>query len=238
MKKQILSITIVLALIFGVATFAEATGNPTTSGSITFINGGIIVVPSPGFPDGYPDTCCDCDDPQHPEGYPLCDCPCHNNVYAQDGDDYAKFDFGGNLYFGEWFVGDSGVYDSYDVAQTTAEGTHTGIQVINQTVSTAGISVEISTFNYNDIEGKPELEGAELTLMALEKAIGAGFDVEDVDIKNNVTLIPGTSALVLETPAASRVRASWSGELYVEAGAAKHVGRAQAVLTWTSQSVV
>jgi len=226
MRKRILALLLALAMSLGVATVAMAdSSNANTDGSIKFKDGDVIIIPPPD-PDG---DCCDCYG-KAPEND--CECPCHDpDEYADPNDlpGFKNFDYGGNLYFGEWTIGDYRTYDS--TVDGGSIGTHTGIQVINQTSGTAKVGVEITAFIFDD-QDSHELEGAELTLFEYELAVGYGYVNGDVDQKNDVAL-NDQPILILTVPAGARAKASWSGELEVQPGTAIYEGTAKATLTWS-----
>jgi len=151
-----------------------------------------------------------------------------------DSEAYKYFKFGGNLYFGEWNIGSFGTYASRN--ETAGTGEFTGVQVVNRTAGTATIEVSVSEFRYGTTG--PVLTGAELTLIAKEKQVGAGFDIKNVAQEEEVVFSPNTAATVLETPAGSRVKASWTGELKVLPGTSIQVGDVQATLTWIVAAIV
>jgi len=202
MKKRTLALIMVLAMTLGAATVALA---ETTDGKIQFKADGVIIVP-PGGTEIDPD--------------------------GGDSKDYKDFEFGGNLYFGEWNIGSFGKYLSRN--ETAGTGEFTGVQVVNRTVGTATIEVTVSEFKYGLSGNHKVLTGAELTLIAKDKQVGAGFLNSAATQMAKGTFVPGEAATVLTTPAGSRVKASWTGELTVPPGTATQVGDVQATLTWTS----
>ena len=192
--------------------------------------------PNPPTPPTNPeDPCCPCygKDPAND-----CDCPCHYDD-EDDGAAFKGYNLGGNLYFGEWTIGDYGVYDSADDAQTTDSGTHTGIYLINLTSAGAKLGVSVSEF-YFDEANDIKLAGAELTVNTFGAfQVGKGTNAALVTQSGGLNLSTdlGASAEVLEVPSASRVKASWSGVLDVLPGTAIYEGKAQATLTWTVMNV-
>jgi len=256
MKKKIISLTIILAMILGASAIAMANDSADTQGEIRFKDGEIIILP-PGedcchcyCPD-CGDGCAKCDgpcpggcsDPEKPHGPgEPCDCPCHDATSQ-----FKNFNVGENLFFSTWTIGRGGIFDSFDEAQTTAAGKTTGVQVINQTSGIAKISVEVSQFVYEDqdavmFEGnvqKPFLKGADLTLVQRGNAANLpGFSPNPALVQGTeIKLLPDGAAMqILTTPAGSAVKASWSGLLDVVPGTALWVGSATAVLTWTDIS--
>ena len=229
MKKKTLALILILALTLSAATVALA-ADTKTNGEIKFKDGTVIIIP----PTDPTNPCCPC------FGKPAvgsCECECHQYDDPADPNAFKNFNLGDNLYFGEWNIGTSGTFDSSNTAQTTTDGTHTGMQVINQTQNPAKIGVQITKFLY-DTGSKPELVGAELTLNIFEPAqASANITLAGNAQVGNLKLTPEAAAvLALTTPAGSRVKASWSGSLMVVPGTANWVGSAQAVLTWTDIS--
>ena len=243
--KKIISITIIITMLLGIATIAMANDSADTEGKIIFKDGEVIVLPPddecchcycPDCGDGCAECdgpcdgkCGDCDDP--------CDCPCHDAT-----SEYKNFNVGDNLYFSTWTIGRGGIFDSFNEEQTTAQGKTTGVQVINQTSAVAKISVEVSQFIYEDqgailfegITQKPFLKGADLTLEQRGNAASLPAFSPFVVQGNGIELIPdGAAVQILTTPAGSAVKASWSGLLDVVPGTALWTGAATAVLTWT-----
>ena len=246
MRKKTIAILLALAMMLGTATIAFA-ADPTTKtdGSIAFKSEGLIILPpQPPLPfdPEYPEKdCCDCFGKDAEEG---CKCPCHlYDEYADpedpkfpDGTDFNRFKLGGNLYFGEWTIGDFGIYDSKVYGKP--RNTHTGILTVNQTTSDAKIAVSITEFKNN---GDTVLEGAELKLMALELAAGAGFVNNEGIVSSDIRqlgdfVLDKIDRLILTIPAGSRVKASWYGLLSVMPGTTNFVGTAQATLTWSDMS--
>jgi len=211
MCRKITTIVLVLAMALSLSIIASA---DQSNGSIEFETGTIVVIP----PD-----CCDCYGEDPADG---CTCPCHDFDDPDDSEEYRKFDLGGDLYFGQWKVGAFGTFYSVD------QDTHAGVQVINQLTQNAYVQVAITEFVYEGTANT--LDGAALTLKALDMEFGAGFGASNADQKD-VTLDPEDSAAtILMTTAGSRVKASWAGELEVPSGSAVYEGKAQATLTWTT----
>jgi len=239
MKKTTMALILVLAMTLGAATAALAAA-PTTDGSIRFKPDGVIIVtpPEPKDPLDPNSPCCDCFG-KPPEND--CDCSCHDYFDPEDGKAFKEFNMGGNLYFGEWIIGAYGQYNSNDQVQTTAFGTHTGLQIVNRTENPAIIEVSVTEFIYKE-GSNPVLKGADLTLVALAKEASNGYDKKDVTQASNITLVPGKNGMtgdginILTTLAGSKVKASWYGLLDVDPGTANWAGTAQAVLTWTDAS--
>ena len=208
MKKKVLALAVILAMIVGVTNIAMAAD--TTSGSIKFKTGSVIINPPPE----------DTTDP--------------------GGTDYNRFFFTHNvkknLYFGMHELTVYGAFNSADEGQTSDVGMYTGAEVINPTETTTSISVEISRFKVNGT-GSETLAGAELKLVA--KAAMAAGGGTPYDLKTNVVLMPilndGSAMKVLTVDSGREVKAAWSGVLTTQAGSAV-LGTAQATLTWTSSS--
>jgi len=146
MKKQIISIVLVMALAIGVTTFASAapvTGE--TSGSIDFRGADAIIINPPssgsgenGGGTGIP-------------GY---------------GDFFTKLGAKNDLYFGEHEVFHFGLWSSKDYEG----GKYTGVEIINGTANKATIGVQISAFTLN---GEETLKGSTVALK-FEKSMANG----------------------------------------------------------------
>jgi len=252
MKKQILSIIIVLALTIGAATVAVATD---TNGSIDFESKGIIIKePNPDDCNCCP-KCCECSgkcgdgcEEDHEDGDCDCDCdcdcPCECICEEIDYDNFfIKLKVDNNLYFGSHELTTYGTFDSANKAGSPQEGEErftgidgkfTGVEIINKSAAEAIIGVEITEFT---VDSAPTLDGAELTLMD-EAAIVLGGVKEDEEVytQNQVVLLPGeASSSILYVNSGRAVKAAWYGILLTEPGTAIP-GKAQATLTWTDKT--
>jgi len=230
MKKSVIMIIVILAMLFSITLIAIAA---TTDGTIKFVDGKVTVLP----PD-----CCHCvgDDPcaggcgnpvdPHAPGQP-CNCPCHD-VEGNAG--YKSFDIGNNLYFGEWTIGQSGTFDSANVlpeAQggTTSAGTHTGIQVVNMTGSTVKIGVSQDQFEFPD---KTPLAGAQLTLNQAGFAVNTEFGSATQTATQLLDVNANDGVQMLTVSPGSAVKAAWSGVLDIPPGVTNQAEKALSVLTW------
>ena len=244
MKRRILALTLILAVVLGVTTFASASNTTPTDGKIEYKDGNIIVIP----PD---EDCCPCfgEDPcdagpgcpHIPPCDEECQCPCHE----PGAEDFRAFDLGGDLYFGEWTIGRSGKFDSAVIGQPghrnnpkEINGTHTGIRILNQTSKSAQLDVSISEFIFNG-NADTILAGAELELQSYGAAPGwVATNSFGSATKSKVTLIPGENpSTIITTSPGSAIAAAWSGVLDVIPGSAIHLGEAKALLTWTASNV-
>jgi len=255
MKKKIVVLSVVLALLMSVtvltASANQSTGN--TGGSIDFTAGGITIIPPeddccPCYGEDPCPGCCGeepCDDP---------DCPCPNDpkceeecvcICHDDDDDYNRFfldnDVVNDLYFGNHNVREFGRFDSANTAQTTEDGQFTGAEVRNFSGDTFQMGVSVGPFfvGKTDVNpGTPTLLGAELFLVAGDYQAPAdypllpGFEHRGSDTTPIAVTGAGTTH-VMTLPNANMVKASWSGLLDILQGTAV-AGKAQAELTWTA----
>jgi len=220
MKKKILALAVILAMIVGATNIAMAA---QTDGSIVFKDGNVIIKPPPEDPDGPGDP---------------------------GGTDYENFFFthnvAKNLYFG---THDLTVFGKFDSAQpinnpeldesdyaTTEVGMYTGAEVINQTGTATSISVSISEFM---VGTAPSLAGA--TFELVKEAViaeGAGPGVgTGYEMPEKVSLMPGGAvAKAITVDSGREVKAAWYGVLTTLPGSAAP-GTAQATLTWTAGNV-
>jgi len=237
MKKKILALAVILAMIVGATNIAIATD---TKGSIEFTGGEIIVNP-PHIPDsedpedpgdcGCCPDCCECDAECEEEC--VCDCPCGCTCDEKDDYDhfFYKYRVANNLYFGEHDLTVYGDFDSANATQTSLKGMYTGVEVINLKSGTAQLKVKIDAFKV-DGTGPVTLAGAELTLMKQAVlAEGGGTPYTQGD---NIVLTPSAGDQNILTVGSGRmVKASWYGILNTLPGTAAP-GTAQATLTWTA----
>ena len=239
MKKQIISLIMVLSLVLGISSAVSAADAGNTSGSIEFKSGGVIINP-PGSCTCCP-KCCTCDTcGEDCECGCPCTCTCEDSEYNNFFVDVGVED---NLVFGEHDLTVNGVFDSAnkdpdadDDHWTTDAGRFTGIEVKNQTASTAEIRAQIGKFMLNESE---TLKGFSLTMMK-EAAIAQGGSTADVNgvtdayaQYSNVKLTgDGAAIQILDVNTARMVKGAWHGLLDVIPGTAE-IGNAQADLTWT-----
>jgi len=236
MKKKILALAVILAMIVGATNIAIATN---TDGSIEFKTGGVIVNP-PGDDDGHGDCeccpdCCECGG-DCGDGCD-CGCPCD----CKEVDDYEHFfithNVEKNLYFGTHELTVFGKFDSAQPVNgtandpeghpTTTDGMYTGVEVINRTEDPAKIMVQISKFQ---VGGTETLKGATLVLVK-EAAMTVGEGTPSVN--NEIELLePGVDDVALTVGSGRMVKAAWYGVLMTQPGTAAP-GEAQATLTWT-----
>jgi len=206
MRKKILALAVILALVVGATNVAMAAN---TNGSIEFESKGVIINEPP-------------EETIDPGGTDYNKFFFANNVKK-------------NLYFGQHDLTVYGVFDSANTDQTTPVGMYTGAEVINQTATATSISVEISTFKI-DGTGPETLAGATFKLIKYDViAEGAGVGVDPGFVMPaQVSLTPGgAGGTAISVDSGRMVRAAWSGELTTLAGTAD-TGEAQAMLTWTA----
>jgi len=212
-KKNILALVVVLAMILGTSTIAMAAPDSrSTDGSIEFEPGEIVII--------IPGDCCDCfNKPAAPD----CNCPCHDYPPPEG------FEFGGDLNFGSWTVGDHGIFKTWEEGKL--DYTLTGVYAINPTTSDMEVRVNVTKFIFDEDDDR-ELKGAELTLKNLKSdLVGSGTKIE------SPKLVPGEDVRVLLANPGSVVAANWYGILEFPASSSIYAGKAQAELTWTTENV-
>jgi len=244
MKRKVLSILVVLALILGTATVAIAA---KTDGSIEFKGGGIIIIP-PRDCNCCP-KCCDCDCDEVVNGDCECGCPCPCTCEDPYDSFFWDNDVERNLNFGTHDMLINGRFDSANKPgspqagqdrYTGEAGKYTGVEVLNKTGQSARVDVSISKFMIDGNPAKPTLDGATLTMM-LEKSITDGVFPEGAyDAKTNVRLETGdalgNSATMLDIGRGVSVKVAWYGILFT-APQTNDPGEAQAILTWDAMNV-
>ena len=244
MKKRILSITIIIAMLLSASIIALAA---TTDGEIKFKDGDVIILP-PGKDcchclgdDPCPGGCSDPNDPHEP-GKP-CECPCHDASPA-----YKSFAVENNLYFGEWTIGRGGQFNSANnghngtTLDTTSAGKYTGVQVINQKSTMATIYVTVDEFKFPN---NAPLAGAELDLFARTPNAANGSApglVTSTTFGSAAQIatqpfVPGESQQILTAQPGTAVKAAWFGILDVPAGSGNQATTAQALMTWTDAAL-
>ena len=238
MKRKILVITMILAMMVS-ATLLSVSANPgRTEGSIDFVAGEIIIIP----PE---DPCCPCygedpcdageECPHDPPCEEECLCICHD-----DDDDYNDFFLENNvandLYFGNHSIREFGRFDSADVEQTTVTGQYTGAEVRNFSVDEFRMGVSVGGFFVGTTQ---TLLGAELFLVVGDAQAPAEYPLRDGfahlgSDEEPISMTGGEgNTHVLTVPSGNMVKVSWSGLLDILQGTAMP-GKAQAELTWTT----